>query len=97
MVQTAFMVMKTHGETSGEHLINQPMPSLSPTNHSILSSFHCILVLFLRLLLHQRISDTEMKLQAVNRECEFFSLQHPPPPLIFPNKLLNGLAGSATS
>jgi hypothetical protein len=39
MVQTAFMVMKTHWETSGEHLINQSMPSLSPTNHLISSPF----------------------------------------------------------
>jgi len=68
MVQTAFMVMKTHWETSGERLINQSMPSLSPTNHSISSSLHDLLVLFLHIPLHQRISDREMKLQAVNSE-----------------------------
>jgi hypothetical protein len=39
MVQTAFIVMKTHWETSGEHLINQSKPSLSRASHLIEFSF----------------------------------------------------------
>jgi hypothetical protein len=74
MVQTAFIMIKIQWETSGEHLINQSMPSMSPTNHLIISSFFILQVstaasLYLsRHSYNKSMSRREIKFQAVNTQ-----------------------------
>lgn len=84
MVQTVFMVMKIHWETSGEHLINQSMPNdISPTNHLISSSFYILQVSSPAPLCRSPHSDNksmsrrEIKLQAVNTQWSLGSLHSP--------------------
>jgi hypothetical protein len=75
MVQTAFMAIEIHWETSGERLINQSMPNgISPTNHLISSSFYILQVsspASLCLSPHSYNKSTsrrEIKFQAVNTQ-----------------------------
>jgi hypothetical protein len=73
MIQSAFMVMKTHWETSGEHQSIHAKFISYQTPH---------LVFFLRLLFsalpsnscNKRMSRREIKVKAVNTECDFCAL-----------------------
>jgi hypothetical protein len=82
MVQTAFMAIDIHWETSSEHLINQSMPNgISPTNHLIFFLYPTRIFTCFSLPLsssyNKSMSRREIKFQAVNTQWSFGSLHSP--------------------